>query len=114
DNMTDCHAALVSLVNSSVEGADKLAQQALNHFYGRWRHEPLAVNLWLQIQAGAMTHGGLERVKALVDHPSFDIRNPNKVRSLIGVFCNLNSVNFHRADGAGYSFLADKILELDR
>lgn len=114
DNMTDCHAALVSLVNSSVEGADKLAQQALNHFYDRWRHEPLAVNLWLQIQAGAMTHGGLERVKALVDHHSFDIRNPNKVRSLIGVFCNLNSVNFHRADGAGYSFLADKILELDR
>ena len=113
DNMTDCHSALVALVNSPVKDADNLAQQALNRFYERWRDEPLAVNLWLQIQAGAMTPGGLERVCALLEHDAFDMRNPNKVRSLIGVFCNLNAVNFHRADGAGYGFLADKILELD-
>src|SRR5690606_29532168 len=107
--MTDCHSALVALVNSPVKDADNLAQQALNRFYERWRDEPLAVNLWLQIQAGAMTPGGLERVCALLEHDAFDMRNPNKVRSLIGVFCNLNAVNFHRADGAGYGFLADKI-----
>lgn len=113
DNMTDTHGALVSLVNSPVTRAAPLAAKALEAFYGCWSEEPLAVNLWLQIQAGAMAPGGLERVQALVEHQAFDIRNPNKVRALIGVFCNINAVNFHRADGAGYRFLADKVLELD-
>ena len=43
----------------------------------------------------------------------FDIRNPNKVRALVGVFANLNSVNFHRVDGEGYRFLIDVVSELD-
>ena len=49
-----------------------------------------------------------------MQHEAFDINNPNKVRSLIGVFCNQNRVNFHRADGAGYEFLADRVIELDK
>lgn len=114
DNMTDCHSALVSLVNTPVPGAAPLAEEALATFYQRWQHEPLAVNLWLQIQAGAMPPGGLERVQALLHHEAFDMRNPNKVRSLIGAFCAINAVNFHRADGAGYQFLADKVLELNK
>jgi aminopeptidase N len=113
NNMTDTHAALVSLVNSPVGGAGDLAADALARFYERWQDEPLAVNLWFQIQAGATTPGGLERVQALQAHAAFDIRNPNKVRSLIGAFCNINAVNFHRQDGAGYAFLADNIITLN-
>ena len=60
-----------------------------------------------------MAPGGLERVLALESHGAFDIRNPNKVRSLIGVFCNTNAVNFHRADGEGYRYLADRVLTLN-
>jgi aminopeptidase N len=56
---------------------------------------------------------GLARVKALMQHEAFDIKNPNKVRSLIGVFCNNNAINFHRADGEGYEFLADQIITLN-
>ena len=41
------------------------------------------------------------------------MKNPNRLRSLIGVFCSGNQVHFHRADGAGYRFLADSVLELD-
>jgi len=113
-NMTDSHAALVSLVNSPVPAAAPLARDALARFYEQWRGEPLAVNLWFQAQAGAMLPGGLERVRGLLEHEAFDIRNPNKVRSLIGAFANANAVNFHRGDGAGYRFLADKIIELNR
>jgi len=113
DNMTDCHSALVSLVNSPATGAQDLAQTALADFYGKWKNESLAINLWLQVQAGAMTPGGLERVKALMDHEAFDIKNPNRVRSLIGAFCSINAVNFHREDGAGYQFLGDRIVELN-
>ena len=112
-NMTDTHSALVSLLNSPAPGAAPLAADALTRFYQRWQGEPLAVNLWLQAQASATLPGGLERVQALMAHPVFDIRNPNKVRSVIGAFCNGNAVNFRREDGAGYRFLADRVIELD-
>jgi len=49
-----------------------------------------------------------------MQHPAFDFHNPNKVRALVGVFCNSNPVNFHRHDGAGYQFLADNVLALDK
>lgn len=112
-NMTDTHAALVALLNSPVPGVAPRAADVLERFYLQWRHEPLAVNLWFQAQASATLPGGLERVQALMAHEAFDIRNPNKVRSVIGAFCNNNAVNFHREDGAGYRFLADCVIELD-
>ena len=57
--------------------------------------------------------GGLERVHALMQHEAFTLKNPNKVRALIGAFANQNLVNFHRADGAGYRFLADQVITLN-
>jgi hypothetical protein len=57
--------------------------------------------------------GNLEKVKALVEHPSFDIKNPNKIYSLLGGFC-ASSVNFHNADGSGYAFLGDLVMTLDK
>ncbi|MEJ2520642.1 MAG: aminotransferase class V-fold PLP-dependent enzyme, partial [Desulfuromonadales bacterium] len=48
-----------------------------------------------------------------MDHPAFTMRNPNRVRSLIGAFAHGNPAVFHQADGAGYAFLADRVLELD-
>jgi aminopeptidase N len=53
------------------------------------------------------------RVVALAEHPDFNLRNPNRVRSLLGVFSIRNQVRFHSADGAGYTFLTDKLLEID-
>ena len=49
-----------------------------------------------------------------MEHPGFDMQNPNKVRSVIGVFCNSNPINFHRDDGEGYHFLAEQVLTLDK
>ena len=46
-------------------------------------------------------------------HPEFSIRNPNKVRALIGVFSMLNPTGFHAIDGSGYEFHADRVIELD-
>ena len=111
DNMTDRQAALVALVNSPFE---QPRQAALERFAERWSAYPLVMDQWFSIQAGSTQPGGLERVEALMQHPLFTLRNPNKVRALIGAFANQNLVNFHRADGAGYRFLADRIIELDR
>ena len=109
-NMTDRQAALVALVNSSDE---QQKQAALQEFAQRWSEYPLVMDQWFNIQASSALPGGLERVQELMKHPAFNIRNPNKVRSVIGAFANNNLVNFHRADGAGYRFLADRIIELD-
>ena len=113
NNMTDVMAALVALVNSDAAGAERLKRQALADYYTRWQKEPLVVNQWLQVQASCALPGGLERVKTLMEHEAFDIKNPNKVRSLIGGFCNQNAVNFHRPDGEGYRFLAEQIIALN-
>lgn len=110
ENMTDRLAALNALVNS----AAPYKADALQRFYQNWQHEPLVINQWFQVQAMCRLPGSIDRVQALMAHPAFDIRNPNKVRALIGAFCGQNSVNFHREDGAGYRFLADQVIVLNR
>jgi len=113
DNMTDAYAALNALVNCPGAAAQQCAEWALANYYQQWQHEPLVVNQWFQIQAWCVLPGGLERVVGLMRHPAFDLKNPNKVRAVIGAFSSGNPVNFHREDGAGYRFLVDQILTLD-
>ena len=113
DNLTDVNAALAALLNNPAPRAQQCAAQGLQHYYERWRDEPLVVNQWFQLQAWCPLPGGLERVRALMEHPAFELRNPNKVRALIGAFSAGNPVNFHRADGAGYDFLVAQVLALD-
>tara|TARA_R100000005_G_scaffold42382_2_gene19989 strand:+ start:11622 stop:14276 length:2655 start_codon:yes stop_codon:yes gene_type:complete len=109
-NMTDRLAALQAL---AFHGRDDRSNAALQQFYRDWEHEPLVVNKWLQLQAMVPAPGTLERVQELVQHPAFELHNPNKVRALIGAFANANPVAFHRADGAGYRLLADKVTQLN-
>jgi len=111
-NMTDQNAALRCLVQSPY-GEQSMKNIALARFYEQWQHEPLVVDQWFSVQASCSLPGTLERVKTLCGHADFNIKNPNKVRALIGAFCGQNHVNFHVASGAGYEFLADKILLLN-
>ncbi len=108
-NMTDVMAALRLLVDHGPEAGEP----ALAGFYGRWSGEPLVVDKWFSLQATSHHPDALAKVQALLGHPDFSMRNPNRVRSLIGAFCTANPVRFHGADGAGYRFLADRVLELD-
>ncbi|HCM04456.1 MAG TPA: aminopeptidase N [Oceanospirillales bacterium] len=110
DNMTDSMAALASLVNS----VHKLeAESALTAFYKKWQAEPLVVNQWLAVQAGSAEYGSIENIRQLLSHEAFDIKNPNKVRSVIGTFAGQSLVNFHAKDGSGYQLLADNIILLN-
>ena len=113
NNMTDTIAALSSLVNSDADSAKNLKQQALDVFYEKWRHQPLVVNQWFEVQACCHLPGTLARVKKLLDHPAFDIKSPNQVMALIGSFCTRNPSNFHHKDGGGYQFLVDQIIALN-
>ncbi len=113
-NMTDQAAALRCLVNSTTAAGRDACETALASFHSQWQHEALVVDQWFAIQATSTATGALARVEALMQHADFDIKNPNKVRSLIGAFCGQNHVGFHAADGSGYRFLADRVLELDK
>lgn len=113
NNMTDKMAALRSLAYSKAEKGIAYAEQALQEFYEQWQHEALVVDQWFITQALRPHANTLDRVKQLLSHEAFSLRNPNKVRSLIGAFCGQNHVNFHKLDGSGYEFLADRVMELD-
>ncbi|MCH8952665.1 MAG: aminopeptidase N [Proteobacteria bacterium] len=108
-NMSDALPALTALAHEGAPVADGL----LEAFHSRWQHDPLVVDKWLALQASAPLPGTLARVEALTGHASFDWRNPNKFRALIGVLAGANPVVFHRADGAGYRFVADWLIRLD-
>jgi len=110
DNMTERLAALAVLVNSPfAQERDK----ALAAFAERFKEDPLVMDQWFSVQAACPLPGGLERVKALMEHPAFNLKNPNKVRALIGAFAGQNLINFHQADGSGYRFLADIVIRLN-
>ena len=113
-NMTDQLSGLRCLVNSGAGAAVDLKRAALDSFYKQWSHEPLVVDQWFVAQAVCQLPGSLAQVKQLLEHADFDIRNPNKVRSLIGAFCGQNHLGFHDASGEGYEFLADQVLVLDK
>ncbi|TPE55628.1 aminopeptidase N [Maribrevibacterium harenarium] len=109
DNMTDQYAALATAVDQDLEVADEL----LASFYEQWQQESLVVNKWLTLSASQTSAEGLGRIERLMQHPSFDLKNPNKLRA---VFAGLtqNVTLFHDASGAGYRFLADQIAVLDK
>lgn len=113
NNMTDQLAALRMLVAGKKTESEKLANQALDEFYQRWRDEPLVVDQWLSVQAVAQKPGALSVVEGLIDHPAFELKNPNKVRALIGAFCSQNHLGFHDISGTGYEFLAAQVIALD-
>jgi aminopeptidase N len=110
DNMTDRMAALAALANCDCEERT----QALAAFEAQWRDDPLVMDKWFSVQANSKLPGTLQAVKQLMLHPAFSLRNPNKVRSLVGVFCSANLSGFHAADGSGYAFLADQVIALDK
>ncbi len=112
-NMTDVNAGLRFLVNSRMTGAEQAASKALAVFYGKWKNEALVVDEWFRIQAMCPKPGAMERVYKLMEHEAFDIRNPNKVRAVIGAFSNGNPVQFHQRSGEGYRFLADQVITLN-
>ncbi len=112
DNMTDTSAALRALVGLPSPDAQAAKEKALVEFYNRWANEALVIDMWFTIQASCRLPGTLDKVTALLQHEAFDIKNPNRFRSLITGFTNQN-VNFHQADGAGYAFLADRVIEVN-
>ncbi|APH71539.1 aminopeptidase N [Aquibium oceanicum] len=111
-NMTDRSAALATL---AIRHPDTLeATSALARFEERYRSDPLVLDKWFQIQAGAPGRHSLDTVRSLSEHRAFSLANPNRVRSLVGTFSSANQTGFHRPDGEGYRFFTDMVLAVER
>ena len=109
--MTDQLASLALLVNGS--HADS-RQQAIAKFYQQWEKDELVLDKWFSLQASCDLPDALKRVQALLVHPAFHFKNPNKVRAVLGAFAQSNPRHFHAKDGSGYAFLTEMLLKLDK
>lgn len=109
DNMTDRVAALSRLADN----ANGEREEAFDDFYDRFKDYQLVVDKFFSLQAGASRKGIIDDLKKLHQHPEFNIKNPNRVRSLYAAFAMNNPVAFHAKDGSGYDFLTDAIIELN-
>jgi aminopeptidase N len=107
-NMTDGIAGLAAL--SRIDSPR--ATTAFTHFHDRFKSDPLVLDKWMGLQAGSPLPGTAARVKSLMEHPAFDMRNPNRVRALVGVFAG-NHLRFNAADGAGYRLVGEVVRALD-
>jgi len=117
-NMTDRLAALQALVDAH----SPLAEAALQRFHAAAQGDALVLDKWFMLQArapepvaadGQVGGASFARAKALLQHPDFSLRNPNRVRSLLLTLCSLNPGTLHRSDGAGVALWAEQLLALD-
>ena len=110
NNMTEKATALASLAQTDAPER----QQAFDDFYEQWQDDHLVIDKWFAMQAMSPQNDALERIEELMKNELFSLNNPNKVRAVIGAFAMGNPVQFNRADGRGYEFMARNILEIDR
>ena len=118
-NMSDRLGAITALIDAH----SPLAETALARFHALAQGDALLLDKWFTLQAQAPepvpglharpAGSAFTRARALVQHPDFSLKNPNRVRSLLSRLCMDNPAAFHRADAAGYVLWADKLLELD-
>ena len=106
--MTDVMGALAPLASCDCPERST----ALAEFYARWRDDRQVVDKWFSVQASSTLPGALAEVTRLLEHPAFELTNPNRFRSLVGVFSQANQVRFHAADGSGYRFFGSQMLRL--
>jgi aminopeptidase N len=107
-NMTDMIAGLAALTRM----ASPKRQAAFDHFHDRFKTNPLVLDKWMGLQAGSPLPETVEHVRALMKHPAFDMRNPNRVRALIGAFGG-NHLRFNSKDGSGYRLFGETVRSLD-
>jgi len=88
--------------------------RAMQAFHDRWQNDSLVMEKWFALSASAPETGTIAHIRTLMAHPAFDQNSPNKLRSVLGVFCAANVTQFHADDGAGYEFIADELIKLDK
>ena len=108
-NMTISQGALKALIHCD----DAARERALAAFHDRWAGNALVMEKWFQMESMSSVGGSIDRLDELMRHPEFDPKNPNKLRAVLGAFMMGNTPRFHAADGSGYDYMADRLVEID-
>ena len=108
-NMTISQGGLKALIHSE----DPARERGLQAFHDRWQSDSLVMEKWFQMESMSSVGGTLARLDELMRHPGFDPKNPNKIRAVLGAFMVGNTPRFHAADGSGYSYMAERLVEID-
>jgi aminopeptidase N len=108
-SMTDRLSAMAALVRVGAPGAEEV----LRDFRTRYDGKPLVLDKWFALQAQVPARETLARVQALSADPAFSLHNPNRVQALVGAFARGNPIGFHRPDGEGYRYIAEKVVAID-
>jgi aminopeptidase N len=108
-NMTDMTAGLAALART----ANPRREKAFAHFHDRFRDDPLVLDKWMGLQAMSPQPDTVDQVRSLMGHPVFSLKNPNRVRALIGAFAIGNPLRFHDRSGAGYRLVREVVQTLD-
>ncbi len=111
DNLSDRRSALGIITRNPTISAE-FRNKILQHFFEQWQSQALVIDLWFNLQAQSPVYD-IDALKKLVAHPSFDMKNPNRARSVYGVFAMLNNRRFHALDGSGYEFMGQAVAKLD-
>ncbi|MCT4710263.1 aminopeptidase N [Enterobacteriaceae bacterium H11S18] len=110
DNMTDAIAALSAASAAQLPCREEL----MAHYDDKWHQDGLVMDKWFVLQATSPAANTLTKVRELLNHRSFSLGNPNRIRSLIGAFAAANPAAFHAVDGSGYQFMVEMLSELNR
>ncbi|MDC0612318.1 aminopeptidase N [Vibrio sp.] len=109
NNMTDTIAAMSAANHAQLD----CRQTLMNDYSDKWKHDGLVMDKWFMIQATNPADNALAVIKESMGHEAFTMRNPNRIRSLIGAFLNNNPTQFHKVDGSGYQFAGDILKQLN-
>jgi aminopeptidase N len=109
DNLTDRFGAMAAL---SLSAQHDHYADILTDFYESWQHEALVIDKWFALQSVSPS-STCATMQGLMKHPAFNLRNPNRARSVIFQFCSNNPIGFHQEDGSGYDFWAQQVIEID-
>lgn len=109
NNMTDTMAAM-----SAANSAQLACRETLMADYSaKWKHDGLVMDKWFALQGTNPADNVLTVIKNTMEHEAFSLKNPNRTRSLVGSFLNMNPVHFHAKDGSGYQFAGEILRELN-
>jgi aminopeptidase N len=109
DNLTDRFGAMAAL---SMSTRHTHYADILTHFYETWQHEALVIDKWFALQS-VNPSATCATINGLMQHPAFNLRNPNRARSVVFQFCSNNPLGFHQEDASGYDFWAQQVIAID-
>jgi aminopeptidase N len=109
-NMTLSQGALAAVNNRPTA----VRETVLAKFHDRWQDNALVLEKWFSFESMSSIGGRIGRLKRLMQHPKFDPKNPNKLRVVLGAFMSGNPVRFYAADGSGFEFIADCLIDIDK